>query len=188
MLFVFRISFYLSAFRTEPEGGYYCVTPGRTQRMIRAIAKQRLAFAFTILILLAAGLCWSACPVSAGPSVHLNFIPSTNSSRPDDQSTNTGTAGDTTPPKDMNTAGTVRVNNLANLEALLNIIANGTEIMALSVAGNLFVAGLILCCKSRGKPGIALLVAAPAFAVFGLAAPGIINWLVASARDANLFS
>ena len=28
----------------------------------------------------------------------------------------------------VNTAGTVRVNNLANLEALLNIIANGMEI------------------------------------------------------------
>src|SRR5215213_3717282 len=35
--------------------------------------------------------------------------------------------GDATVIQGVNTAGTVRVNNLANLEALLNIIANGME-------------------------------------------------------------
>ncbi len=34
----------------------------------------------------------------------------------------------------LNTAGTVRVNNLANLEALLNIIANGMEILGIAWA------------------------------------------------------
>lgn len=32
----------------------------------------------------------------------------------------------------VNTAGTIRVNNLANLEALLNIIANGMEILGIA--------------------------------------------------------
>ncbi len=32
----------------------------------------------------------------------------------------------------VNTAGTVRVNNLANLEALLNILANGMEILGIA--------------------------------------------------------
>ena len=35
---------------------------------------------------------------------------------------------DATEIRGVNTAGTVRVNNLANLEALLNIIANGLEV------------------------------------------------------------
>ena len=35
----------------------------------------------------------------------------------------------------VNTAGTVRVNNLANLEALLNIIANGMEILGIAWGG-----------------------------------------------------
>ncbi len=35
----------------------------------------------------------------------------------------------------VNTAGTVRVNNLANIEALLNIIANGMEILGIAWGG-----------------------------------------------------
>ena len=37
--------------------------------------------------------------------------------------------------KGVNTAGTVRVNNLANLEALLNIMANGIEVLGICWGG-----------------------------------------------------
>ena len=89
----------------------------------------------------------------------------------------------------INTAGTVRVNNLANLEALLNIFANGGEIIGLALG----IANVVLGLMGKGMEmpfklqkggrivfGVALLL-------FGLALPGCINWMVASARDANLF-
>ena len=41
----------------------------------------------------------------------------------------------------VNTAGTVRVNNLANLEALLNIIANGMEILGIAWGGPTMIMG-----------------------------------------------
>src|SRR5262249_19890690 len=95
----------------------------------------------------------------------------------------------------VNTAGTVRVNNLANLEALLNIVANLLELAAMLAGGALVLHGLIsrgtvtqvlgrhvnLTPAQRVAFGVGLVM-------FGLSAPGIINWFVASARDANLFS
>ncbi len=103
--------------------------------------------------------------------------------------------GDGTLVQGVNTAGTVRVNNLANLETLLNIIANLAEIgMGLSgivlvihglvvenVAAELMGERILLGRGARIVTGIGLIL-------FGLAAPGMINWFVASARDANLFS
>lgn len=90
----------------------------------------------------------------------------------------------------INTAGTVRVNNLANLEALLNILANGAEILGIILGGSNFLMGVLskgmtfpfrLSPKGRIAFGIALFV-------IGLSVPGMINWMFASARDANLFS
>lgn len=114
------------------------------------------------------------------------------------QGANNGTIGpqgtDATFVTGVNTAGTVRVNNLANLEALLNVIANGFEILGvvfgISLLATVFV-NQSAARKFLGSPtmgpltmvGISLTVI-----VVGLAAPGMINWLVASARDANLFS
>lgn len=43
----------------------------------------------------------------------------------------------------VNTAGTVRVNNLANLEALLNIIANGMEILGIAWGGPTMIWGFM---------------------------------------------
>ncbi|HEY9733797.1 MAG TPA: hypothetical protein V6C89_17935, partial [Drouetiella sp.] len=43
----------------------------------------------------------------------------------------------------VNTAGTVRVNNLANLEALLNIIANGMEILGIAWGGPTMIMGFM---------------------------------------------
>ena len=93
----------------------------------------------------------------------------------------------------VNTAGTVRVNNLANLEALLNILANGSEIGALLVGLGLLAHGLMnkdvvrigedIELGSGGRICLGVIII-----TLGLAIPGVINWFVASARDANLFS
>lgn len=89
----------------------------------------------------------------------------------------------------INTSGAVRVNNLANLEALLNIFANGSEIFGIALGGfNLFMGILNKGLKfpfTMGGRGRALL--GVTMIVIGLAVPGSINWLAASARDANLF-
>ena len=101
--------------------------------------------------------------------------------------------GDATVIMGVSTAGTVRVNNLANLEAMLNIIANLFEILGLVGGIMLGVQGFM--SKSVLKigedvelgPGGKILMGIM-IAAIGLSVPGIINWFVASARDANLFS
>jgi hypothetical protein len=82
----------------------------------------------------------------------------------------------------LNTAGTVRVNNLANLEALLNLLANGAEILGLACGLAYVISAVCQGFKPRRFAfGTSLMV-------IGLLVPGTINWLVASARDANLFN
>jgi hypothetical protein len=87
----------------------------------------------------------------------------------------------------VNTAGTVRVNNLANLEALLNIIANGLEILGIAWGGPTMIMGFMYMAAGTSDAMKKVLFGA-AGVTGGLATPGAINWLVASARDANLFS
>jgi len=87
----------------------------------------------------------------------------------------------------LNTAGTVRVNNLANLEALLNIIANGMEILAIAWGGPTMCMGFMHMAAGTQDAMKRVLFGA-AGVTGGLATPGCINWLVASARDANLFN
>ena len=87
----------------------------------------------------------------------------------------------------VNTAGTVRVNNLANLEALLNIIANGMEILGIAWGGPTMIMGFMHMAAGTQQAMKKVLFGA-AGVTGGLATPGCINWLVASARDANLFS
>lgn len=87
----------------------------------------------------------------------------------------------------QDTEGTVRVNNLANLEALLNIVANSVEIMGIASVGSFFVGAIIAFVRHRPILGAMLLVLCPVSLIGGLGTPGVINWLVASARDANLF-
>jgi hypothetical protein len=87
----------------------------------------------------------------------------------------------------INTAGTVRVNNLANLEALLNIIANGMEILGIAWGGPTMIMGFMHMAAGTQDAMKKVLFGA-AGVTGGLATPGCINWLVASARDANLFS
>jgi len=94
--------------------------------------------------------------------------------------------GDATVVQGTNTAGTVRVNNLANLEALLNIIANGMEILGIAWGGPTMIMGFM--DMASGAHAIKKVLFGAAGVTGGLATPGVINWLVASARDANLFS
>jgi hypothetical protein len=96
-------------------------------------------------------------------------------------------AGDATVVQGVNTAGTVRVNNLANLEALLNIIANGMEILGIAWGGPTMIMGFMHMAAGTQDAMKRVLFGA-AGVTGGLATPGAINWLVASARDANLFS
>jgi hypothetical protein len=80
-----------------------------------------------------------------------------------------------------------RVNNLANLEALLNIIANGGEILGLACGCKIFPCGIaLLFLPERRFLGAILAFGGLVIGTGGLALPGIINWLVQSARDANL--
>lgn len=94
----------------------------------------------------------------------------------------------------VNTAGTVRVNNLANLEALLNIVANGMELAAVGlglffIGNGLIFRGLVPApLIAVPLSGRARILAGVLIAIAGIAFPGLINWFVASARDANLFS
>lgn len=101
--------------------------------------------------------------------------------------------GDATVIMGVNTAGTVRVNNLANLEALLNIVANLGELIGAIGGFALIVHGLMNRAIVKLGEDVEL---GPAGRVFlgaillalGVCLPGMINWFVASARDANLFS
>jgi hypothetical protein len=95
----------------------------------------------------------------------------------------------------VNTAGTVRVNNLANLEALLNIVANLWEVGLMIGGAIIFLNAFVTESLSMEVLGQEIELSrsqriAIAIGVFllGLAFPGLVNWFVASARDANLFS
>ena len=107
------------------------------------------------------------------------------------QGATNGTIGpqgsDATVIQGVNTAGTVRVNNLANLEALLNIIANGMEILGIAWGGPTMIMGFMHMAAGT-QDAMKRVLWGCAGVTGGLATPGCINWLVASARDANLFS
>lgn len=87
----------------------------------------------------------------------------------------------------INTAANVRVNNLANLEALLNIIANGMEILGIAWGGPTMIMGFMHMAAGT-QDAMKRVLFGCAGVTGGLATPGCINWLVASARDANLFA
>ena len=107
------------------------------------------------------------------------------------QGATNGTVGpqgaDATVIQGVNTAGTVRVNNLANLEALLNISANGMEILGIAWGGPTMIWGFMNMAAGT-QDAMKRIIWGAAGVTGGLATPGCINWLVASCRDANLFS
>lgn len=85
-----------------------------------------------------------------------------------------------------------KINNLANLEALLNIFANGVEILGIAFGAPaclLVPVGLVLVwMKGKRLIGTAMIIVGPTIVILGVATPGLINWLVASARDAGIFN
>lgn len=85
----------------------------------------------------------------------------------------------------INTTGTVRVNNLAVAESVLNFVANGIEIIFLAWGVPSAVVGLLQLNTRSGRLRAWLGVV---FAVIGLSVPGLVNWLVASTRDGGGFS
>jgi hypothetical protein len=87
----------------------------------------------------------------------------------------------------INTGGTVRVNNLTNEEALLNIMANGLEILGIAWGSNCMLVAWLRMSAGDPQAKVKLLGGA-AGTIGGLSAPALISWLVATARDANLFS
>lgn len=99
----------------------------------------------------------------------------------DDSSSSTTTTTETSPEN--------RTENLANLEALMNIIGSLCLITGLLTAFSLFVSGTIIMVKRQRKKWIGgLLIGWSLAAVIGaVMAPGITSWLMASAKDANLF-
>ncbi len=87
----------------------------------------------------------------------------------------------------VNTAGTVRVNNLADIEALANFAANIIQIVGLSWGSitllTSFSQGRAVFLERRGW-----VIAAGIAIVVGLATPGCVNWIIATLRDGGGFS
>ncbi len=83
---------------------------------------------------------------------------------------------------EINTVGTVRINNLANLEALLNTSANFAELGGLICGAVFIVIGL-----SKKNLRVRRIATGVQLIIMGLAFPGMVNWLCASGRDASLF-
>lgn len=86
----------------------------------------------------------------------------------------------------VNTAGTVRINNLANLEAMLNLFANGIQILGILGGVALMASGIL--DRAMEKWSTSRLACGLLMILAGLASPGVISYFVSSARDANLFS
>ncbi len=90
----------------------------------------------------------------------------------------------------LNSAGTVRVNNLANLEALLNVLTNLFEIVAITVTCFLLSEaaindGLHVPVRlSRSK----VIILALGVLALGLSTPSFVNMLITFMRDTNMFS
>ncbi|MBY0551012.1 MAG: hypothetical protein K2W95_27285 [Candidatus Obscuribacterales bacterium] len=86
----------------------------------------------------------------------------------------------------VNTSGTVRVEGLQNAECLFNVLANGFIALGIAWAGpSLMTAFIRLGASEQGalKHVIHVLLG-----MIGLVAmPAVINWLVASGRDAGIF-
>lgn len=86
----------------------------------------------------------------------------------------------------VDSAGTVRVNNLANLEALTNIIANGMIILGIAWGGPTIIMGFYHMSAGT-QDGLKRVIWGLCGVTGGMATPGAINWLVASGRDAGVF-
>lgn len=92
--------------------------------------------------------------------------------------------GDATTIMGINTAGTIRVNNLANLEWLLNkLCLCATWFFCLAATISL-VRSFFGTALSKSKN----MIAGASFLILGLTVSSTVSWLVGALRDANLFS
>ncbi len=87
----------------------------------------------------------------------------------------------------INTSATVRVNSLANLEALLNIMANAGQIIGL-LAGISLLLSAYVNKKLATAPRRRLLMQSALITLIAVNLPNTVNWTVGLMRDANLFS
>src|SRR5579871_126307 len=69
--------------------------------------------------------------------------------------------------------------NLANLEALINIIANSIEIFAIVNGFELILGGLSLLFIAKWSASAKLILFGFVIILCGLAVPGFINWCIA---------
>lgn len=86
----------------------------------------------------------------------------------------------------VNTAGTVRVNNLANVEAMANVIANTIEILGLGW-GSITVIVTLMQGRSAFYTRRGRLIAAVIAMLIGVATPGVINLFIRSLQEGCLF-
>jgi hypothetical protein len=74
---------------------------------------------------------------------------------------------------------------MSNIEALLNIFANGTEIFGISLGMGLLIGALSILFLKKWSTAAKLAAAGVPVLLFALATPVVINWVVASIRDFN---
>lgn len=82
------------------------------------------------------------------------------------------------------TAGTVRVNNLSNLEAFINIFMNLSMVVGYGAAVFFVWKGFAV----KGRVDARCITKALGWASYAWFMPHAVEWLISGARDANLFS
>jgi len=83
------------------------------------------------------------------------------------------------------TVQVIRVNNLGCIEALLNVLINGWEIAAILFG---FILLLRAFRQMSSSQRLRTIIIALLPITSGLLAPGVANWIITFARDANLFT
>lgn len=89
----------------------------------------------------------------------------------------------------VNTSGTVRVNNLANLEALINVVANLIQVIGFSLSAFLLSESIV----NKGLHAPVRLsrfrtaILASIVAALAISAPGMVNLVISWMRDCSLF-
>ncbi len=89
--------------------------------------------------------------------------------------------------KSVNVANTVRVNSFACIEAVFNIVANGTQIIGVLIGVVILVIARN-CIKAGTKKQLLFTILAPVIILLALGVPNFVNSIVTAARDADIFS
>jgi hypothetical protein len=129
----------------------------------------------------------SAAEPSNAPLASFSATASTRATGPDSFDSTSAQVSDATTVSGVNTAGTVRINNLANMEAMLNLLSNGLEVFGIAWGGPTMIMGF-MGMAGNSQAAMKRVLWGAASCAGGLSVPGCINWLVASSRDVNLFS